>query len=126
MGDDYVQYEQANDEPQATNPNAWVEESQGNFIKLDNFFVVQLKEIKHVAILLISQTLNQCTYSYKSSNNPGNIQKHMDQMHEIKHIIPDHWSYEQKQQIHHWDDGTHECHTTGDRKVPQQSPITHK
>ncbi len=32
MGDDYVLDEQANYEPQASNPNARVEGSQGNFI----------------------------------------------------------------------------------------------
>jgi hypothetical protein len=37
LGDDYMPDEQANDERQATNPNAWVESSQENFINLDNF-----------------------------------------------------------------------------------------
>jgi hypothetical protein len=37
MGDDYMLDEQADDEPQATNPNAWVEGSQGNFINLNIF-----------------------------------------------------------------------------------------
>jgi len=37
LGDDYMPDEQANDERQATNPNAWIESSQENFINLDNF-----------------------------------------------------------------------------------------
>jgi len=49
-----------------------------------------------------------------ASSNLSSTQKHMDQMQKIKHIIPDHWSYEQKQQIHHWDDGMHECYIIGD------------